>query len=247
MLLKGTYLIKQPSYRYNLFHNHKTITSKKAAKSFALLAIVYLFATCSESEQIFPQLDEEGFKNSEPKTVTVPFKASFIGEYTSVEIPPLYEECDDSFVCKVGVDYVGTATHLGKFTGSFEFCSCGLENPYHPDGAAYGPAMTIMTAANSDELWLQGEGFVNVTQPEDNQPEYVASWWKDLFVITGGTGRFEGATGQGMTNDYNHYDYAGNSFHNWTGTITLITGKKNKSPEILKQINKPFFGGFFII
>ena len=197
---------------------------KKSVKNLVFLAIVYLFATCSESERILPALEDEGFKKSEPKTVTVPFKSSFIGEYTSVQVPPPVGECDISFVAKVGVDYEGTATHLGKFTGSFDFCASGSPNPNHPDGAAYGPAMTVMTAANGDELWLSGEGFVNQTQPEDGQPEYVTSWWRDHFEILGGTGRFEGATGGGWTDDYNSSEDP-NSHHNWTGTITMIKGK----------------------
>ena len=82
-----------------------------------------------------------------------------------------------------------------------------------------------MTAANGDELWLEIPlGFVNNTQPEDGQPEYVTSWWRDPFVITGGTGRFEGATGGGMTDDYNSTE-DDNSHHNYTGTITMAKGK----------------------
>jgi hypothetical protein len=45
---------------------------------------------------------------------------------------------------------------------------------------------------------------------------------KDHFVITGGTGCFEGATGEGYTDDYNRDSYPDNSFHHWTGTITLL-------------------------
>jgi hypothetical protein len=198
---------------------------KRVIKSLFFLAFVYLFVTCSESEQIIPKLDDEAFKKSEVKTVTVPFKASFMGTYRESNV----EECDPSFNCKAGVDYEGNGTHLGKFTGSFDFCACGGPNPEHPMGFAYEGSGTVMIAANGDELWVDfpDGGFVNMTQPEDNQPEYVASWWKDPFVITGGTGRFEGATGGGMTDDYNHYDYPTNSFHNWTGTISLVKGKRN--------------------
>ena len=58
----------------------------------------------------------------------------------------------------------------------------------------------------------------------DDHPEYVTSWWKDPWEITGGTGRFEGATGSGYTDDYNSAidPY---SHHRWTGTITMLKGE----------------------
>ena len=37
---------------------------KKLAKNLVLIAFVYLIASCSESDQILPQLDDEGFKKS---------------------------------------------------------------------------------------------------------------------------------------------------------------------------------------
>ena len=189
---------------------------KKSAKNLVLLAIVYLIASCSESEQLLPNLEDEGFKKSDPKTVTVPFKTSFIGEYTSVDIPPPDGACDSEFACLVNVDFVGTGTHLGKFSGNFEFCACG-------PGGAYGPTVSSMVAANGDILYISGEGFV-IDGRLDDHPEYVISYWRDPFVILGGTGRFEGATGEGWTDDYNSSEDP-NSHHNWTGTITMVKGK----------------------
>ena len=54
-------------------------------------------------------------------------------------------------------------------------------------------------------------------------PNYALSYFKDPFEITGGTGRFEGATGGGMTNDYNFVGKDGivHTSHHWQGTITL--------------------------
>jgi len=45
------------------------------------------------------------------------------------------------------------------------------------------------------------------------------------FVILGGTGRFEGATGGGMTDDYNSSEDP-YSHHQWVGKITLVKGKR---------------------
>ena len=80
-----------------------------------------------------------------------------------------------------------------------------------------------MVAANGDILYISGEGFV-IDGRLDDHPEYVISYWRDPFVILGGTGRFEGATGEGWTDDYNSSEDP-NSHHNWTGTITMVKGK----------------------
>ncbi len=61
---------------------------------------------------------------------------------------------------------------------------------------------------------------------EDDHPDGVNSYWRDPFTILGGTGRFDGATGGGMSDDYNLDVYPGNSFHHWVGTITLVKGKR---------------------
>lgn len=177
-----------------------------------------MFATCSESEHILPVLENEGYKKSNPKTVTVPFKASFIGTYNPIQLPPPPEAgCGDEFDCLIDVDFIGTGTHLGKFIGNFVFCASCLG-----DGS-YGPSDSYMVAANGDILYVSIQGKV-IPGREDDHPEYVTSYWRDPFVILGGTGRFEGATGGGMSDDYNSSEDP-NSHHNWTGTITLVKGQ----------------------
>ena len=184
---------------------------KKLAKNLVLIAFVYLIASCSESDQILPQLDDEGFKKSEPKTVTVPFKADFIGTY----MDPSDVTCDLPQFIPANVDFEGTGTHLGKFTGNFRFCLDEL--------LFYGPSDSYMVAANGDILYVSIQGQV-IGGREDDHPEYVTSYWRDPFVILGGTGRFEGATGEGMSDDYNSSEDP-NSHHNWTGTITMVKGQ----------------------
>lgn len=73
------------------------------------------------------------------------------------------------------VDYTGKATHLGSFTRR-EFLS--IDGPL-----VYGNM--IFTTANGDELWLDFSGmFVSPTEAEGS------------YTFTGGTGRFEDATGE---------------------------------------------------
>ena len=196
-------------------------------KFFQWMAVVSLFFACSESGNFYDNempdpITENGDENArrmghdEPVMVTVPFKANFIGDYAGFLIGP-DAECGAPFNCRVFVDFEGNGTHLGNFTGSFEFCACG------PEGE-YGPTISSMIAANGDILYVSCEGRV-IPGREEDHPDHVTSYWRDPFVILGGTGRFEGATGGGMTDDYNSSEDP-NSHHHWTGSITMVKGKR---------------------
>lgn len=70
----------------------------------------------------------------------------------------------------------GQATHLGHFTRE-EYAFLGA------DGSVTGTI--VFTAANGDQLWVEIDGmFTSATDVEG------------LYLITGGTGRFQGASGQ---------------------------------------------------
>jgi hypothetical protein len=76
----------------------------------------------------------------------------------------------------------GGATHLGKFTRE-EYAYLGA------DGSVTGTI--VFTAANGDELWVEIDGaFTSATSVEG------------LYIITGGTGRFRGATGEAAFESY---------------------------------------------
>ena len=74
----------------------------------------------------------------------------------------------------------GTATHLGQWTvtGNVQ---------YTPDsnGVLHSSGTATLTAADGDKLQLQIEGILDP----------IAAVDQGLFHIVGGTGRFEGATG----------------------------------------------------
>ncbi len=168
------------------------------------------------------------------KSVTVPFKADFVGEYLEGSGPNT--ECGDCPVDEEGVpigpecwglvfnDGEGTATHLGKFTHHFEFC-IELISGIYPGPTGHMEAWFI--AANGDTLFVDVSGVV-VNDRLAHHPEDVNSYFADPWTITGGTGRFEGATGGGMTDDYNRDAYPANSFHHWRGTISLVKGENEK-------------------
>jgi hypothetical protein len=102
----------------------------------------------------------------------VPFKGSIHAVETSVLQPPV------RFVDSSGS---GNATHLGHFTVSYEFV---IELATR---AGIGSAHFI--AANGDSLFTEALGQGNFT--DDPDVRFVV----ETHTITGGTGRFAGATG----------------------------------------------------
>lgn len=200
---------------------------KNSKPLLLVLACLTMLSTCTKSDIDLEDgslntLDDAALTTLKKGTdksvfVTVPFKAEFLGDYIYVgpdneEATGLPPKCE---LVRVIVDFEGNGTHLGKFTGNFDFC-------VGPEG--YGQTDAYMVAANGDRLMISISG--NVIQGRlDDHPEYVTSYWRDPFVILGGTGRFEGATGGGISDDYNS-SLDPNSHHNWNGTITMKKGKR---------------------
>jgi hypothetical protein len=92
----------------------------------------------------------------------------------------------------------GQATHLGNFTRE-EYAYLGA------DGSVTGTI--VFTAANGDELWVEIDGaFTSATDVEG------------LYIIVGGTGRFQDATGlayfQAFTPDFSYAEVT------FDGTVT---------------------------
>lgn len=190
---------------------------KTLKKVLIFITGICLLVACSKSDHFWGgEPLGNTMKNGpvKPVEVTLPFKVDLVGEYTAV-FPD--QECwseETQYDFRIIVDAEGTGTHLGKITGNFNFCA-------NWSTGFYGPTVTHFTAANGDILFVSCQGQVIDGRLPDH-PEDVNSYWKDPFVILGGTGRFEGATGGGMTDDYNRDSYPANSFHHWKGTITLL-------------------------
>ena len=190
-------------------------------------AAVLLIMSCTKSDSYFNDEMNTSFKQgpSEPVMVTLPFKADFIGTYmyAGPEASCGDWNPEDGIMWGMVINEgSGTGTHLGKFTHYFEFCAEFVSGVYP------GPTnhmVAFFTAANGDILHIQCSGTV-IPGRLDYHPDDVNSYFKDPFVILGGTGRFEGATGCGYTDDYNRDSYPENSFHHWNGTITMVKGKQ---------------------
>ncbi|HUW93993.1 MAG TPA: hypothetical protein VMV74_12570 [Bacteroidales bacterium] len=178
-------------------------------------AVICLIVSCSKYEGDDMNVSLKKGK-AEPTTVTVPFKADFVGNYDDVSVNATCGDFPNMMVTNTGG---GTGSHLGNFTHYFEFC-CDVISGYYP----LGHMVAYLTAANGDVLFVSCEGQVIDGRAEDH-PDYVISYFRDPFVILGGTGRFAGAKGSGMTDDYNS-SLDPYSHHHWTGTITLIKGNQ---------------------
>jgi len=111
--------------------------------------------------------------NSAASTKAVPFKGRLKGTYAGSGEPPLVS---------VHVEAQGNATHLGRFT----FDSQHVVNFVDLTGAGTAE----LTAANGDKLMTNLTG---IATPQDTPGVFFIV---ETLTITGGTGRFAGATGQ---------------------------------------------------
>lgn len=193
----------------------KFITMKKY---LVLIIVLPLFLGCNNEELL---LDTNTVANStlareakSPKTVTLGFNIILTGTYVYQgpdetkcgAFPPMFN------VINVGE---GTGTHFGKLTSYFDFC-VDIRDASYPNGFEEGYFMD----EDGDKLFVYVEGFV-LPGRVPGMPSFATSYFKDPFIITGGTGKFEGATGSGMTNDYNSAKDP-YSHHHWQGKITLM-------------------------
>ena len=155
-------------------------------------------------------------------TVAIPFKARF--ETSLVSNVP-------NAACGTGArpHYLNTqagegqATGLGQMTWNGAFCQdiTDLLDGVHPGDMVPWQSLghMIFTAANGDELWTTGGGDIVPT----DKPGYLFEFL-DPFVFVGGTGRFEGASGSGMTESYVPETAGAPVEHYWSGTLVLRKG-----------------------
>ena len=112
-----------------------------------------------------------------------PFKGSVVGSITF----PMFTECENYGGANVRTDSyaTGTASHLGQVVLMSAHCTP------EPGVDTIAGEMTLV-AANGDEVYIS---YTGVNGPPDPVTWILIS---DVdFVITGGSGRFEGATGGG--------------------------------------------------
>jgi hypothetical protein len=109
-------------------------------------------------------------------TMLVPFQATVDEHYTLMP-------CGPTTVC-IQAAGSGEATHLGQVTEDSQVMADTNPADSH-NGCGPETRTTVLTAANGDTLTMSATGYgCNGTA-------------QDSYVVTGGTGRFAGATGSG--------------------------------------------------
>jgi hypothetical protein len=133
----------------------------------------------------------------------VPFKGSLEGDVTIEPLTPPFVQVD--------VNAAGEATHLGQFV---------LDIPHlvnRANGTAVGSYE--FTAANGDTLFADFTGHSAPTATPG------VLFIVEVATITGGTGRFAGASGSFTCERY--FDtIAGETYGSFEGTISRANGKK---------------------
>ncbi len=126
----------------------------------------------------------------------------------------LFSLAEDSINCGPPRNFLnvqigsGSETTVGNFEVRMSFC-------VDVTTFEYAEALGVLTATNGDELYLDASGQVVPTTKEGYDLEF-----KDPFTIIGGTGKFAGATGNGMTESYVNMT-TNRTDHIWKGTLLL--------------------------
>jgi hypothetical protein len=137
-----------------------------------------------------PSQERSGSSQTQARSGTeLPFHGSFTGETHAVFEPPI--------TLVITGTQTGTATHLGRFTATSEARVNTTNNT--------GTGTFNFTAANGDQLWTATEGAENEFVPPNVSKVTLQA------RITGGTGRFVGATGTFTINFTDTIDHATSS------------------------------------
>jgi hypothetical protein len=143
-----------------------------------------------------------GLHSAYADEVQVPFSGTYSGTATFGPNGPIF-------------DGTGISTHLGLGTSQGYSIITGIDNSRCLGGVANVNYETL-TAANGDLLYIISDDVACPTGP--NMYHGTGAW-----VITGGTGRFSSATGQG-TFDGNSDFNRGQFIMHLTGTISASHG-----------------------
>jgi hypothetical protein len=135
----------------------------------------------------------------------VPFQATMAETFAVI---PCVPNSNPNVVC-VSVAGSGQATQLGNTSESSEVF-VNLSTP-----VCHAETRTVtLTAANGDQVTLALTG-----QSCDTNSTPITGTASDSWVVSGGTGRFSGATGSG-TNSALIYGLTGSAVTTFTGTLS---------------------------
>jgi hypothetical protein len=174
---------------------------KNFRRSVALVGVLAIGGLLGHGVATAPVL---GFSKPGDRTITRAFHGRLDGEFTTVAPPPLLKLSDS---------VSGHATGLGEVTGSFDV----FIDFNHPVGDGFVlVTKTGSLVADGDRVDLAMVGTFDVATFDVH---YV-------FVVTTGTGRFAGATGNGTWDvppptEFDPVTGTGSGFEHFRGVITL--------------------------
>ncbi|WP_445386493.1 hypothetical protein ACT6NV_06745 [Robiginitalea sp. IMCC44478] len=153
------------------------LSTIRAVGTMALAGVLLLFFSCTQenlSDELIQgeELNAVSVKNSQQR----PWKINSSGAFQA--IGPSAENCpDEDKPIGILLSGIGNASHIGLFEVSLVWCT-------NVDADLASPVNFIagtITAANGDEIDFESTSF--------NGPSVD-------YVVTGGSGRFEGASGE---------------------------------------------------
>lgn len=184
---------------------------------------IFILIGCSPSED--QDLEYELFhseKMLQSIAVEIPYKAKFVTVQAEDAFNEmcLFNSPSDFWVLDHQLGS-GNATHIGNFTTDLRFCFHVVldENgaPYFEGGfGEFNGATSVIEANNGDKLYTEGTG----SKIKPSQKEGYLFEFEHLINITGGTGRFENATGEIINYGNVRADGTGTE-HVQEGTIIL--------------------------
>jgi hypothetical protein len=209
-------------------HNTLEVTMIAVRRvALPILACPFILLAGACSDPVSPSLADRDAAllagASDVRQVTVPFTSHFFTDQMSLVPDPVCGAPPRLLNTQVGM---GEATHLGRFSIRITFCLDAtdlLDDGQLTEGesAPYDGGVGVLTAANGDELHITVAGAVVPSDHPDFDFEF-----DDPYTITGGTGRFAGATGSGTTNSLvSRAMQPTRTTHNWTGSLTLMPGR----------------------
>jgi hypothetical protein len=145
----------------------------------------------------------------------VPFRAEMAESGVGFPPPTL---CGPTLLCISGGGS-GYATYLGK-TSDVSLVVVDVSNP----DCRANTRTVILTGARGDQISMALHGVSCRTGATSG----ITNISHDTYVVTGGTGRFSGATGQGTSTVY-IYDFGRMSRSSFGGTVSAPT-RANSAP-----------------
>lgn len=198
------------------------VRSRSIPISVAMSALLLSLAACespsSPADAAFRAGDEPA--RARVEAVPTPFRATAFTDLVSLVPDPACGAPPHFLNTQAGE---GESTLLGRFTVVFTFCVDATDllddgTLTAGESAPYWDGVGILTAASGDALHMSVSGAVLPSDHPDFDFEF-----QDPFVFTGGTGRFAGAGGQGMTDSF--VDQSTNrTHHSWGGWLVIEPG-----------------------